>query len=56
MDRAREYNAKCNKSVTENNKYHIISLICAIKETKQMKKKRERQTKEQTLKYREKTD
>ena len=34
MDRAREYDAKQNKS--EKDKYHIVSLICGIQENKQM--------------------
>ena len=37
MDRAREYNTKQNKSERED-KYHLISLICRIQETKQMSK------------------
>ena len=60
MHGATEYHAKQNKS--EKDKYHMISLICGISETKQMNKgkkrerDRERQTKNQTLNYREQTD
>ena len=49
MDGAREYNAKQNKS--EKDKYHTISIICGISETKQLTKggKREIETKKQIL-------
>ena len=47
-------------SQSEKDKHHVISLICGIQETKQMniarKKKRGRQTRKQTLNYREQTD
>ena len=52
----RKCNAKWNKS--EKNKYHVISLMCRIYETKQISKgkKRERQIKKQTSNNRKQTD
>lgn len=56
MDGAREYSAKQSKS--EKDKYHMILHLCGILETKQMNTggRRERQTKKQTLNYREQTE
>ena len=54
MDGAKEYNAKQNKS--EKDKYHIISLVWNLKtDTNEQRIKRERQTKKQSLNYREQT-
>jgi len=51
-----EYNAERNKS--EKDKYRMISLIVEVKKqmSKGEKRERERQTKQQTLNYREQTD
>ena len=57
MNGTRMHYAKRNKS--EKDKYNMISVICGIYKTKQMSKegeKRERQTKKQTLDYREQLD
>ena len=45
-------------SQPEKDKYHMMSFICGIEETKQMnkEKERQRQTKKQALNYGEQTD
>ena len=44
--------------LSKKDKYHMISLMCGIYETKQISKgkEREREIKKQTLNYREQTD
>ena len=57
MDGAREYYVS-EISQSEKDKYHMISFICGIEETKQMNMGtgENRKTKKQTLNYREQPD
>ena len=49
MDGARKYYAKQNNSI-ERDKYHMISLLCGISDTKQMSKGKKEKERERHIK------